>query len=105
MKPIDFRNETFEQLRGRLSGLRERVWIAWLAFSPGTTRAVAIQAKMDILTFRPRTTELLQMGALRLAADQPGGTEGVYEFVSNDDWIAWHQRQRADLVERQLQLV
>ncbi|PTY03911.1 hypothetical protein DB346_02935 [Verrucomicrobia bacterium LW23] len=81
MKPVDFRNETFAQLQERFTGLRRAVYMAWMHWGPGTTREVSVRAKIDILTFRPRTTELFQLGFLELVEHQPTGTEGVYRVV------------------------
>lgn len=67
MKPVDFRNATFEGLRGELEGLRRRVYAAWVTYGPGTTREIAEKAGIDLLTFRPRTTELVEAGLVRVA--------------------------------------
>jgi hypothetical protein len=69
MKPIDFAIETFESLKPRLDALRRQVYDAWRAHGPGTTRDVAVRSGIDILTFRPRTTELVQLGLVRLVED------------------------------------
>jgi hypothetical protein len=84
MKPVDFRNETFEQLRERLNEDRAAVHSAWLKHGPGTTRQVADLAGIDLLSFRPRTTELFQLGLLELAGKD--GHQGVYKALSIEDW-------------------
>ncbi len=66
MKPIDFSLQTFEDLKARLNENRLAVHRAWLAHGPGTTRDVAAKANIDLLSFRPRSTELYQMGLLTL---------------------------------------
>lgn len=81
MKPIDYRNETWESLKERLSGLRQDVYTAWQVYGPGTTREVAAKAGIDILTFRPRTTELFQMGFVEVVADAQSVGEAVYQAV------------------------
>jgi hypothetical protein len=100
MKPIDFRNETFHQLQERLTDLRQLVLSAWITQGPGTTRQVAQAAGIDLLTFRPRTTELFQIGAVALVeGDAPGaagdghGHEGVYRARTVEEWEAWHRAQ------------
>ncbi len=105
MTPIDFRNETFAALKDRLTGLREKVWLAWISFGPGTTRDVSRRSGIDILTFRPRSTELCQMGAIVLAAaPEPSLTEGTYRARTAAEWQAWLESHQ-DEASRQLQLV
>ena len=103
MKPIDFRNETFDEIRARLDLNRELVHRAWLAHGPGTTREVAAKAGIDILTFRPRSTELYQIGLLELA--DKDGHQGVYRARSLNDWEFWCAEQRRAALNPQLQLV
>lgn len=86
MKPIDFRNLTFEDLQGALSGMRRRVYEAWITHGPGTTAEVALRAQISLLTFRPRTTDLYQIGLVELVADQKPGHEGRYQAVSLAEW-------------------
>ncbi len=97
MSPIDYRNATFESLRERLHGLRYLVLEAWRVHGPGTTREVAERAHMDILTFRPRTTELVQLGFVHLVDEERGGTEGRYEALSDEQArsIFEHRRHEA----------
>lgn len=81
MKPIDFRDETYHSLRERISGIREDVWKAINRHGPCTTRELAERSGIDILTVRPRVTELYEMGFVCLAESSPngrGGKEGVY---------------------------
>ena len=103
MKPIDFRNETFDQIRERLNADRELVHGAWLAHGPGTTREVAAKAGIDILSFRPRSTELFQLGLLELA--DKDGHQGVYRARTLTDWEYHCAEQRRAAVNPQLQLV
>ena len=93
MKPINFRNETFAELRARLNEDRARVHSAWLAHGPGTTREVAATAQIDILTFRPRSTELYQMGLLSLV--DKAGHQGVYGARTVAEWEQFCALRRA----------
>jgi len=110
MKPLDFRNETFASLRARLTGLRSQVWTAWIAWEiahgtdGATTRAVAEGSRIDILTLRPRVTELYQIGALRLADDQPDKSEARYVVRSTGEMEAWADEQRDHALTPQLQM-
>jgi hypothetical protein len=79
MKPIDYRNETFEQLLARgLVNERLKVYQAFQKHGPGTTRDVARKSGIDILNLRPRATELFQLGFLKLVEGDAKGTEGIY---------------------------
>jgi len=68
MKPIDYRHETWERLQTRLHGQRLAALHAWRTHGPGTTRQVAQRSGLDLLTLRPRTTELYQLGLVALVA-------------------------------------
>lgn len=109
MKPIDFSLTTFAELKSRLDGLRADVHRAWLAHGPGTTRDVAAKAQIDILTFRPRSTELYQLGLLELTAGadgaQPIGSrphEGIYRARTIAEWEQWFQGRKNPQTQLQL---
>jgi hypothetical protein len=87
VKPIDYRNATFAQLQERLVGLRLAVWRAWIQHGPGTTRAVARAADMSLLTFRPRTTELVQIGVVCLVDDPQPTTNDPQPALSNEQTL------------------
>lgn len=96
MKPVDIRNETFSSLKERLQGQRKAVYWAWQVYGPGTTKDVANRSAMSILTFRPRTTELYQMGAIMLLEEETKAAhgEGVYMARCETEWANWLKRQR-----------
>ena len=102
MKPIDFRNQTFEELKPLLDHRRAEVHHAWLKHGPGTTRDVADRADLDILTFRPRSTELYQLGLLELTGKD--GHHGVYRARTIAEWELF-VAARHILGDSQLQLV
>lgn len=97
MKPADYRNDTWDSLQLRVNHLRRMALEAWRAFGPGTTREVAERAKLDILSFRPRTTELCQLGFVVLdETAKARGHEGVYRALSDGEALAeFHARQLA----------
>ena len=103
MKPVDFRDETFESLQERLNDDRLLVHRAWLAQGAGTTREVAAKAGIDLLTFRPRSTELYQLGLLELV--DKDGHEGVYVGRSLPEWETYCAAQRQAAASPQLQLM
>lgn len=112
MKPIDFRNETFDMLHQRLTSLRRQAYHHWIEHGPGTTREVAQRCGMDLLTFRPRTTELFQIGLVVVdesasARPQGDGTpaEGIYKARTLEEWQAWYQKEREAAVSGQQQLI
>ena len=106
MKATDFRDMTFEGLRRDLAGMRKAVYEAWVVYGPGTTRDVAAKSGIDLLTFRPRTTELLQIGLIKLdeglSADSGAdGHEGVYRAAREQEFEGW----RRDAINGQLRLI
>ena len=76
MVPIDFRNATFRDIQSRLSGLRASVYEALLERGPCTTRQLAQVDGLDLLTIRPRITELVQLGLVQCLETK--GHEGTY---------------------------
>jgi hypothetical protein len=85
MKPIDYRNETWEMVQARgLVDKRMRVYEAFRKHGPGTTRAVARASGIDILNLRPRATELYQLGFLKLLGGVPGN-EGIYRALTLEE--------------------
>jgi hypothetical protein len=90
LKPVYFSNQTFEDLKSSLNEIRQRVHSAWLAHGPGTTREVAAAAGIDLLTFRPRTTELFHLGLIELLENvrlnEGNNHQGVYRARSMEQW-------------------
>lgn len=109
MKAIDCRNETFEGLRESLGDLRRRALDGWRAYGPGTTREVSLKCGMDLLTFRPRSTELLEAGLLEICGrvkSRPGrNCEGIYQATSAEGWGEWHARMFPKMEGRQQVLI
>lgn len=130
MIPIDFRNQTFTEIKDKLTAKREAVWLDWVSYEVrhgqhgATTRQVCQWSGRDILQFRPRCTELFQMGLLKLAeakpatASSPGGEdtgegeprtpsrrEGAYVLRSLPEWEAWCAEQRVGAISAQQQLI
>jgi hypothetical protein len=95
MTPLDYRNATFAELRERLSAQRLAVLQAWRRHGPGTTRDVAAKAGMDILSFRPRSTELFQLGCLVLLVNEERArNEGVYRGLTDFEvWRGFNKHQ------------
>lgn len=87
VKPIDFRNETFEGLLARgLVSERLAVYKAFETYGPGTTRAIAQKSGIDLLNLRPRATELYQLGFLRLVEQELGSVGGgVYRAYTHEE--------------------
>jgi len=102
MKPVDFSIENFDQLKARLDHIRAEVHAAWLAHGPGTTRDIAAKASLDILNFRPRSTELYHLGLLELTGK--AGRQGLYRARTLTEWETFVAAQRQP-ANSQLQLV
>jgi hypothetical protein len=98
MKPVDLRNATWGDVLLHITEDMHRVHAAWLRHGPGTTREVADRAGISLLTFRPRTTDLYQLGVVVL--EGKSGTEGVYSARSLDEAkAAWDSGERPEADE------
>lgn len=96
MKPIDYRDETWESLQARLHADLIRALNGWRNHGPGTTREVARRSGIDLLTFRPRTTDLCHLGLVALVDDSTPAREGRYRALADDEARAlFAERQRA----------
>lgn len=94
MNTTDLRNLTWEKLQPMLTGQRLAVLNAWRRLGAGTTRQLAQRSGIDLLTFRPRSTELYALGLLVL--DGREDTQGVYRAVpERDARAAFEGAQRA----------
>jgi hypothetical protein len=79
MKAIDYRNETWIGVLGRVTGLRRDVLSVLTARGPCTTRELAALSGIDLLTVRPRVTELVQLGLVVMTDHR--GHDGIYTAV------------------------
>lgn len=96
MSPIDYRNATFRDLHGRLVNLRASVYEALMEHGPCTTRELARACDIDLLTVRPRVTELVQLGFVECLDEH--GHEGRYRALTlAEAETLFAQRQRAAL--------
>lgn len=100
MKPTNIRDATFSSLRQNLGDARKAVYEAWVVHGPATTRELARKSGIDILTLRPRTTDLYNLGLVELVGTERT-FEGVYRAVAEERWSAWHR----DYLVAQLQLL
>jgi hypothetical protein len=78
MKAVDYRNETWASIRGRIVEDMERVYQAYVKHGPGTTRETAAKAGISLWTFRPRNTDLVKLGFLEVMEGRGNGKDGVY---------------------------
>jgi hypothetical protein len=102
MKPIDYRNNTWKDIQSHLHGLRASIYEAYLEHGPCTTRQLSDITGLDILTVRPRTTELLQLGFLVLV-EGDSKREGSYRALHHTEALALYLR-RANEATRTTQL-
>ncbi len=80
MAPIDYSIATWREIQGRLVNLRASVYEALMEHGPCTTRELAQACGIDLLTVRPRITELAQLGFVVCLDGQ--GHEGVYSALT-----------------------
>lgn len=87
MSPIDYRNTTFAEIKGRLHGDRLTVLEALQLHGPTTTRNLAHTMEWDILSVRPRVSELVKLGLVEIVPDAEGhiAREGVYRALSTPE--------------------
>lgn len=78
LRPAQLRNLTWLEVRERVSDDMQRVHRAYAEHGPGTTREIAEKSGISLLTLRPRTTDLYQVGMVE-CIDRRGG-EGVYAY-------------------------
>jgi hypothetical protein len=109
MKPIDYRNETFADIRARIGALQERIYAGFVKYGPCTTRELADlisepHKRIDLLTVRPRTTELFQLGYVELAYPDLPSREGVYQAVPVALVEVRFDRLKAEAMQEQLPL-
>jgi hypothetical protein len=104
MKPVDFRNATFSELESRIAGMREAVLGAWRRQGPGTTAEIAEKSGLSILTLRPRTTELFELGFIMLTPEQPSKGEGCYRARTTSEHLGWLNAAQAEARNPQRQL-
>lgn len=96
MSPIDYRNITFADIKGRLHGDRLTVLEALQLHGPTTTRSLAQTMEWDILSVRPRVTELVQLGLAEIVPGSHPSREGMYRALSTPEAEAlFHFRQKA----------
>lgn len=105
MKPIDYRNANFEEILEGLTESCQEVWEAWRKHGPGTTREIAEKSGIDLLTLRPRTTDLFQVGFVVLVDTAKKSRQGQYRAASEAEALADFRRRQAALTSGQLQLL
>lgn len=93
MNPADIRDLNWQQLRERVSGLRAEVHFALQREGPCTTRQLAEKTGLDLLTVRPRVTELVALGFAECTGRAAG--EGIYRARSYDEALANFNEQQA----------
>jgi len=97
---------TFAELKGKLFSLRLSVYEALLEHGPCTTRELARVSEIDILTVRPRITELCQFGfVVEDEATDRRGHEGTYRALTlAEAEVAFKTRQKEAVEQGVLEL-
>ncbi len=94
MKPIDFRNASLASLQRNIGGARAVTLGAWLQHGPCTTQQLAGRSGLSILSLRPRTTELFQLGFICLGENQNSPGEGTYRARTEAELLRWFDAQQ-----------
>lgn len=102
MSPAKIRNDAFANIQDRLTGLRLRVYDAMRMCGEKTTCEIAKMSGLDLLTVRPRVTELCQSGLAEACGRSNG--QGVYRIITVERAIENRVRQELRQPE-QLQLI
>jgi hypothetical protein len=93
MTTLDIRNAQWADIQEYVSRCRAEALNAWRQYGPGTTREVAALAGIDILTFRPRTTELCHVALVELVDRR--GCQGIYKAVPEAEAEAAFEKARS----------
>lgn len=104
MKPIDYRNATFQDILRQVIHLRLSVWDALAHYGPCTTRELAKECGLDLLTVRPRVTELVQLGFAECVNEDKAGHEGIYKALTTAEAEALFDRRKLEAADHQLAL-
>lgn len=96
----EIRRMNFESVFAQVHRLRFAAWGAIMLHGPGTTREIAERSGMDILTLRPRITELLALGFVELIGRS--GREGIYKGRNYEEARQWHEAQSEQQLEMKL---
>lgn len=95
--PSEARALTFTEIQGRLTNLRGLVYEGLLTHGPATTRELAFALQIDLLTVRPRVTELFQLGLAMM--ERVEGHEGLYTAVPLPDLEARLTREASEAAQ------
>lgn len=93
MSPASIRDLNWQQLQERVSGLRATVHEALRMHGPCTTRQLAAKAGLDILTVRPRVTELVELCFAECTGREGG--EGIYRARTYAEAAKVHAQELA----------
>lgn len=93
MRPIDYRNAKFADLQEYIVRDRHRVLVAWREHGPCTTEGLAQLSGIPLLTLRPRTTDLVQLGFVILAGGNKRG--GVYRAATAEEVLDHFRAQQS----------
>ena len=106
--PTSIRDLNFRDILGRLCGLRVSVYEALLEHGPCTTRQLAEASGIDILTVRPRVTELYQLGlavtVMPSDAEAPTPRESTYRALTAAEAEDLFRQRQAEAFDPQTQL-
>lgn len=95
----DIRNATWLDVQKRVSKDMVEVHEAWQTHGPCTTRELAERSGLSLLTLRPRTTDLYQIG-LVACEGKKGREGGVYKHVTHQTAAQTWQRRQLEISQK-----
>ena len=98
----DIKRSNWDKVQEHLTESRLRVWNALASRGESTSRELADSMRVDILTVRPRLTELLQLGFVVLSGKQ--GHEGTYRALSRSEAHQNFLKRAAEPLNSQLEM-
>ena len=101
MKTTDVRNLTWQEIRGTLGGMRELIHAWLLTHGPATTKTIAGELNLNLLSVRPRVSELCAWGFAECVGTVDRW-DGLYRAVTVYEAQARHEES---LRESQLNLL
>lgn len=94
MKTTDPRDMTWQEIQGKLDGLREQIHRWLMHHGPATTEAISQNTGIGLLTVRPRVSELCAWGFAECVGKEKH--QGIYRAVMVADALRLHEASQKE---------